>query len=228
MTQTFGRLLCTAAIGMALGSAAAKADMLDFEGGELTGSVFLDADRFTLGAYTLTTRHDYGTIDSASALGTQAPTGNASQFYFNSNSGALGIARSDGALFNLSSFSAAFVAQDPPSAQLTVIRAVGTRADSSTVSAWWSFASSADSHSPFSTYADPLAFAAFTSLSSVEFHACSIVNGTVCTEALMNNGQFAIDDIVVTAVPEPASVALFALGGLGLALRARCKLRSQA
>ncbi len=223
------RLLAAAAFSTWLGLSTAHADVLDFEGDALTGSLLLAGDTVSLGAYTLTTRTGYGTIDSASSLGSQSPTGNATQFYFNGNDGAFSIARTDGSLFDLNGFAAAFVAQDPPSAQTTVLVAVGTRGDNSTVSAWWSFGSSTGSHSPFGTYSDA-SFSAFTGLKSVEFHACSLVGGAICTEALDNNGQFAMDAIALsaTAVPEPASLGLFALGGLGLALVQRRKSRKQA
>lgn len=231
MTQILGRLLCTAALAGAFTgvfasptAAAAATTVIDFEPQSLTGLYFA-GDSFTQGDYTLTTKFDYGIVDTVAALGALAPTGNATQFYFNANDGALSIVRSDAALFNLNGFSAAFVPLDPAPPQTTVIVAVGVKADNTLVSTSWAFASSATSHFPFSSYASVADFAAFTGLKQVEFHACSLVGSVVCSMPTMNNGQFAIDDIRVSAVPEPTTTVLMTLGLLGLGLRARRSAR---
>jgi hypothetical protein len=191
--------------------------LIDFNAASLTG-LYLPGDSMTAGGYQLTTRVDFGIVDVAAALGLQAPSGNASQFYFASNDGQLEITRGDNIPFQLNSFSAAFVPQDPPSAQMTGIVAIGQLSGGGTSTYWWAFPPGAAGINLFSSYALP---ADFTNLVSLTFRACAVVGGIDCSVPTLNNGQFAIDDIVLTPVPEPAPAALLTLGAALLALRLR-------
>jgi hypothetical protein len=221
MQSILKRVLLVTALGSAfLAQASLASTVIDFESSALTG-LYFPGESFSQDGFTLTTLADFGVIDTAAALGSAAPTGNATQFYFNSNDGSLRLASTDGGLFSLDGFSAAFVPLDPASAQTTVIQATGLRADTSVFTAFWAFAPSNTSHFPFTVYGDPTQFAGFTNLVSVDFFACSNSGGPVCSEPTLNNGQFAIDDIRVTPVPEPSAALLLALGLAGLGLRAR-------
>lgn len=232
MSQNFGRLIRTAAIASALASAfaaplAQAATVIDFEPAALTG-LYLPGDSFVQGDYTFSTLADFGTIDTAAALGGVSPTGNATQFYFNSNDGSLGLARTDGGGFNLEGFSAAFVPLDPASTQTTIIVALGTKLDNSQVGLGWFFLSSLTSHYAFNVYGPSPEFASVTNLKQVVFKACSWDGVTACAQPTLNNGQFAIDDILVSAapVPEAGTTALMTLGLLGLGLAVRRSARS--
>lgn len=221
MQHSLRRLVGGAAVAAAaFASPAFAATVLDFESTDLTGLYFA-GEGFSFSGYSFAVTGDFGTIDTAAALGFVAPTGNNTQFYFNSNDGALTLTSSTAVPFNLNAFSAAFVPLTPASGQTTVIVARGTTASNAVVTASWAFGASATSNFPFSTYSNAADFSAFTNLNKVEFFACSIVGSAICTVPTANNGQFAIDDITVTAVPEPAPAALLTLGLAALALRAR-------
>ncbi len=225
--QALARNLLTATLaGLVLAAPAAHATtVLNFEGAALTG-LYLPGDSQTLDGFVLTTQGDFGIVDLASALGALAPSGNATQFYFNSNDGRIVLTRNDALPFSLDGFAAAFVPQDPPSAQPTVLVAVGTRADSSTVTAWWNFAPSLSSNFPFpfANYSGT-SFASLGNLRQLEIKACSFVGGLTCTLPTLNNGQFAIDNLTVTPVPEPGPAALL---GMGLAVMAWRRRRAMA
>lgn len=221
MNPSFVRLLGAAVVALTSVTPSQANTVIDFNPVDL-GGLYAAGESFVQGGYQMTAQLDFGTVDFAAALGAVGPSGNATQFYFAANSGSLRVSPLDAVPFSLNSFSAAFVPLDPPSLQTTVIVAKGTTVADVEIIASWSFTGSATTSFPFANY---VATPAFSNLKRVEFYACSLVGSLICTQPTLNNGQFAIDNISVTAVPEPGTALLLTLGALGLGLRARRSLR---
>lgn len=217
---------CAALVGAAMLPMAHAATVIDFEGDALAG-LYNDGDSFSQGGFTMTASYDFGIIGTAGDLGNVAPSGNSTQFFFNSNDGYLSLKTSNGVAFSLEGFSAAFVPLIPsPVPNPTIVMvAYAFTADGQQFGTAWNFAGSSTDSKPFGLYGNPLDFGRFTNLKEVQFFAC-VFDNSICGTPTQNNGQFAIDDIRVTAVPEPGTWALMALGIAGLMLRSRRSRRS--
>lgn len=221
MNPSLARLFCVTALALAGATPSRANTVINFDLVDL-GGLYAAGDSFVQSGYQMTTQLDFGSVDFAAALGAVAPSGNTTQFYFAANSGSLRVAPLNSVPFRLNSFTAAFVPLDPPSLQATVIVAKGTTVGNVEVIGVWSFGSSLTTSFPFTSYT---AAPAFDNLKWLEFYACSRVGSVVCSQPTLNNGQFAIDNISVTAIPEPGTALLLTLGAIGLGLRTRCSLR---
>lgn len=204
-----------ALVAATLAPLAAHATIIDFEGEALTG-LYFPGDSFSQNGFLMTQGFDSGTVDVGTALGAAAPTNNNTQFYTNTNDGDLTLTSLNGAPFSLNGFSAAFVPLIDSHAPAQVIGVVAlattmTNAQFGTIFGLGD-TSSTSKGSPFFTFSGAANFGAFTNLKSVDFFTCAVVNGAVCTVPTQNNGQFALDNINVTPVPEPETAALMALG----------------
>lgn len=156
------------------------------------------------------------------------PSNNASTFLVALDGSAIHLSAAASAMpFTLSSFSASFVGNglDPvaTTGAAGIVQVLGVLADGSgTRSESFSLAPAGlTGQLSFSTYASSFAD---TPLVAAIFVAFRCDAHGVCDEALTDNGaQFALDDIAVSAVPEPADwgMAALGLGIVGLVCRRR-------
>ena len=170
-------LACSAALSaLAWMSPAMASTVLDFNDPALTGAYF-PGESFSQSGFLLTQQFDPGTVDFGSALGSVAPTNNATQFYFNSNDGDLLLTQLNGLAFSLDGFSAAFVplagSNSPP--QTIGIVALATTMSGAVFGTYFDLGdtTSTTRGSSFLTYSSPLDFGRFTGLQSVDFFACN-------------------------------------------------------
>ena len=163
---------------------------------------------------------DFGGVAQAAdfSLFGSAPSGNAGNYYGAFNDSSLTMTAADGNPFRLLGFSFAFLAPiggnyqpgDVPGALVVTAQSTSGALHSS----FFSFGGAdADGKFGFRTLGTShLGLLASTDVSWVAFSACTY-NGSACVSPFDNLNQFALDN--VTAVPEPAALALMAMG-LGL------------
>ena len=185
-------------------------------------NIYLPGDSFTDGAYTITQQFEVGIVTSTPALDLPyAPTGgDGSAIYATFNDAQVGITRTDGGAFDLNGFSAAFLPLDPTLTQTIAIVAFGIPIDdpSAFVYAYATISYVAGGSNPFLTFSG---IQDMTNLQEVDFFACALSANGLCADLTRNNAQFALDNVVVTAVPEPTTTALMALGLIGLVVLRR-------
>jgi len=142
------------------------------------------------------------------------PTNNATKFFTALNDGAFALGTLSNQSFSLSGFSASFVGasgQVFPSTTL-ILRAQGTKADGTgSLTASFNLPGQTGGAFSFANYATSGTFAT-TQFSNVIFYGLACNTAGSCSAFSSDKGQFALDNINVTAVPEPSTWLLMGLG----------------
>jgi hypothetical protein len=242
---TVCRVLCT--VGLVVGIPyTAQATTIDFEAPidptfAPFAPLFTDGDEFYQSGFrldSLSNASDAQPGDLVGALvdGTDVantcfsvlcPTNNPSKFYTGLNDGILVLGSLDDSLFTVNSFDASFVGAggDPLPSIAGALRLTGFRADNSSISqTYFLTGPNANGELGFHSFLTSGAFSTtpFQYLYVFAF-ACN-ASGS-CTAFSSDRGQFALDNLdlsvasvaALVPVPEPASVALIAVGLAALA-----------
>jgi len=250
MKTTTSILKLTAAAAMLASSALAQADVLNFETVDEDGPApfFYQVDTSSQQAYK---PYNFGSfwlasyaigavagdrsgvlVDGANAAdicssGVTCPTGNSSAYYGGINDGYIAFGLQSGAAFRLTSFDASVFKIDgqvypasPNPSSILILR--GWRADNTFLdSAQIAIGGPVDGSFAFKTYDLKTLSATFA---NTEFVAARVIsyswNGTTYTNG-SNLNNIALDNLTVSAVPEPGSWALMGLGLLGVAAYSR-------
>ncbi|CAN7680472.1 NF038120 family PEP-CTERM protein [Pseudoduganella sp. LjRoot289] len=150
------------------------------------------------------------------------PVNNSSSFYTALNDGYLAIGAENGRSFRLDSFDASYVGASGeifPGLSL-VLNIQGNQAGGGYMDAQFYLPGPSNGAFNFDSFATGGLFASteFTHI-FIYGYACDATGN--CSAFSTDKGQFALDNIELTQVPEPGSLALIALGLAGMGMMAR-------
>lgn len=216
----------------------AQAGVINFDGPEIEGlpwSIFAGGESFAQAGFTLTTQDPYGNglvgaiTNSGSCVIADCPTGNASSFFVGLNDGGLSLVANDKPGFRFTGLDASFVAPvvlSAPGEEFGRLLLSGVSGGVTYQTSLLLPGQDADGRFRFTSFASELG--AFGSLVFTELRisSCLVDSQLQCValadSLVRNQSQFAIDNLQVTAVPEPGTWLLMALGLAGLgAIRRR-------
>ena len=245
MKHLFRRIAAVATIALSAG--AAQATLIDFEqpvnGPTTPFAPFLThGDEFLQGSYHFDPFSNapnaligdlVGAIidgsDLSMCFGMVCPTNNTSTFFGALNDGAVAFGRNDGQSFTVDSFDASFIGAYgstlPPVSGL--LRLQGFTSGGASLTQTFQLAGpNAGGQLSFSNYLTTGSFAS-TQFETVYAFGFACNAGGACNAFSTDKGQFALDNINVSAVPEPETTAMFAMGLLAMGATVRRRRKQQ-
>lgn len=233
--RTLRQLLCAAAVSAAV-ALPAHAGIIDFEGyfGPAAHGDYIQTGGYDIGFYSLAngaTPNDLvgsfldGTdSQSCDTATTLCPVNNPGTYYGALDDGIVDIVSNTPHRFSIQGFDASFIGGNPSLSSYPAIagllRIQGFFEDGTSIFETYNLAGPSANGFNFAHYTTSAAFASNAFSEALVFgFAC---NGSGACQALSTNrGQFAIDNLDLRAVPEPASFALFGIGMLAMGAFAR-------
>lgn len=228
-----GSLIGLAALASLPAAQAANSTTIAFEAPSLLGGL-VGGESFTESGYKMTAIDPYdggggvgvAQMDSTCAL--SCPLGNSSHYYLAINDGMLNFTRVDGLAFKLNSFDAAFtppVPQSAPGVSFGRITLTGTSHGATLSTSYELPGQHADNNFYFTNFLVNNGIFAQTAFDSLTIGSCVYTGvGSDCAPNA-NLAQFSLDNVNVSAVPEPGSWAMLALGlaAIGALTRRRAR-----
>lgn len=241
MKFLFRRLAVVAAFAISAG--AAQATVIDFEqpvGGPTApfAPFLLHGDEFLQGSYYFDAFSNapgarvtdlVGAMingsDLSACFGVVCPTNNSTTFFGALNDGVVAFGRTDGQSFSVNGFDASFIGASgaalPPVSGL--LRLQGFTSTGTSLSQTFQLAGPDTSGAlGFGSYLTSGSFAS-TQFATVYAFGFACNSGGACSAFSSDRGQFALDNLSVSAVPEAETAAMFAMGllAMGAAVRRR-------
>lgn len=159
-----------------------------------------------------------GTIGTSADIcaGFSCPANNSTNYLTLLDDGAVVFGANDGFRFSVKSFSASWVGNgDPLQATPGFVRLQGMRGGVSTIATFALTGLDANGQLNFTNIGTgAFGNTEFDYVYAYGFACPPVGGGTTCSSFSTDRAQFALDDIVVEHVPEPASLALLSVAGL--------------
>jgi hypothetical protein len=218
---------------------AANAYVIDFENADVSGAPFaplltdwdyVQQGTFSIGAYD---QHNQkapdgslvgALVDGSNCLDSVCPGGNATTYLASVNDSAVFL-WDGGSAMTMSSLDAAFLGPVASNTTAAFLVIESDRPDGTFASGYFSLDINPDGSTSFEHYliANATLFAGSTGtltsgrITNMFAYAYYCDSASGCSLAASNKGQFGIDNISVTSVPEPSSWLLMGLGLAGVA-----------